>query len=109
MQEVGSNVHGFKVGDHVGIGTYVNSCRNCDYCGDGLEVFCEKGAVLTYNNVDEDGTITQGGFSSYIVAHQGQVFSTFLLKHAELVSRFLNVYIIGCFCFCFLVQTKLVA
>ncbi|BBN69716.1 cinnamyl-alcohol dehydrogenase [Prunus dulcis] len=62
VQEVGSNVHGFKVGDHVGIGTYVNSCRNCDYCGDGLEVFCEKGAVFTYNNVDEDGTITQGGY-----------------------------------------------
>ncbi|XP_021812533.1 probable cinnamyl alcohol dehydrogenase 1 [Prunus avium] len=74
VQEVGSNVHGFKVGDHVGIGTYVNSCRNCDYCGDGLEVFCEKGAVFTYNNVDVDGTITQGGFSSYIIAHQGYCF-----------------------------------
>ncbi|VVA26407.1 PREDICTED: probable [Prunus dulcis] len=39
-----------------------------------LKFFCEKGAVFTYNNVDEDGTITQGGFSSYIVAHQGYCF-----------------------------------
>ncbi|KAK7834722.1 putative cinnamyl alcohol dehydrogenase 1, partial [Quercus suber] len=32
VKEVGSNVHRFKVGDHVGVGTYVNSCRSCAYC-----------------------------------------------------------------------------
>ncbi|CAL5333880.1 unnamed protein product [Camellia sinensis] len=32
VKEVGSNVHHFKVGDHVGVGTYVNSCRDCEYC-----------------------------------------------------------------------------
>ncbi|XP_008342262.1 probable cinnamyl alcohol dehydrogenase 1 [Malus domestica] len=74
VQEVGPNVHGFKVGDHVGVGTFVNSCRDCDYCRDGQEVSCEKGAIFTYNHVDADGTITKGGFSSYIVAHERYCF-----------------------------------
>ncbi|KAB2634288.1 cinnamyl alcohol dehydrogenase 1 [Pyrus ussuriensis x Pyrus communis] len=74
VQEVGPNVHGFKVGDHVGVGTFVNSCRDCDYCRDGQEISCEKGAIYTYNHVDADGTITKGGFSSYIVAHERYCF-----------------------------------
>ncbi|KAF7123364.1 hypothetical protein RHSIM_Rhsim12G0008200 [Rhododendron simsii] len=74
VKEVGSNVKGFKVGDHVGVGTYVNSCRECEYCGDGLEVYCSKGPIFTYNHVDVDGTITKGGFSTYIVVHQRYCF-----------------------------------
>lgn len=70
----GSNVEGFKVGDHVGVGTYVNSCRNCEYCDDFLEVFCSKGATLTFNGLDSDGTVTKGGYSSFIVVHERQVF-----------------------------------
>ncbi|XP_065872485.1 probable cinnamyl alcohol dehydrogenase 1 [Euphorbia lathyris] len=34
VQEVGSNVSHFKVGDHVGVGTYVSSCGDCEYCND---------------------------------------------------------------------------
>ncbi|KAL6287139.1 hypothetical protein ACE6H2_011529 [Prunus campanulata] len=75
VQEVGSNVSGFKVGDHVGVGTYVNSCRECDYCNGRLEVYCdEKGVVYTYSRPDVDGTITRGGFSTYIVVHQRYCF-----------------------------------
>ncbi|RRT48930.1 hypothetical protein B296_00051602, partial [Ensete ventricosum] len=70
----GSNVKGFKVGDHVGVGTYVNSCRNCEYCDDFIEVFCSKGATLTFNGIDSDGTVTKGGYSSFIVVHERQVF-----------------------------------
>ena len=70
VTEVGSNVHRFKVGDHVGVGTYVNSCRDCAYCNDGLEVICEKGLVITFNGVDVDGTVTKGGYSSYIIVHE---------------------------------------
>ncbi|KAM4075331.1 hypothetical protein ACB094_10G161300 [Castanea mollissima] len=47
VQEVGSNVNRFKVGDHVGVGTYVNSCRDCEYCNDEEEVNCVKRPVLT--------------------------------------------------------------
>ncbi|KAK7825511.1 putative cinnamyl alcohol dehydrogenase 1, partial [Quercus suber] len=70
VKEVGSNVHHFKVGDHVGMGTYVNSCRDCEYCNDGLEVHCVKELVYTFNRVDVDGIITKEGYSSYIVVHE---------------------------------------
>lgn len=74
VKEVGSNIQHFKVGDHVGVGTYVNSCRDCQYCNDGLEVHCVTGSVLTFNGVDKDGTITKGGYSSYIVVHERYCF-----------------------------------
>ncbi|OVA19954.1 Alcohol dehydrogenase superfamily [Macleaya cordata] len=71
VTEVGSNIHRFKTGDHVGVGTYVNSCRDCEYCNDGIEVHCSKGAIFTFNSVDVDGTITKGGYSSYITYIDG--------------------------------------
>ncbi|KAJ8770420.1 hypothetical protein K2173_015034 [Erythroxylum novogranatense] len=74
VKEVGSNVSHIKVGDHVGVGTYVNSCRECEYCNDGEEVYCLKGLVLTFNDIDADGTVTKGGYSSYIVVHERYCF-----------------------------------
>ncbi|KAL0409268.1 UNVERIFIED_CONTAM: putative cinnamyl alcohol dehydrogenase 1 [Sesamum radiatum] len=74
VTEVGSNVQRFKVGDHVGVGTYVNSCRACEYCDSELEVYCSKGAIFTFDTVDVDGTITKGGYSSYIVVHERYCF-----------------------------------
>ncbi|CAH9068678.1 unnamed protein product [Cuscuta europaea] len=70
VKEVGSNVQRFKVGDAVGVGTYVNSCRECEYCEEGLEVECSKGSVYTFDGIDFDGTVTKGGYSSYIVVHE---------------------------------------
>ncbi|XP_010416031.1 PREDICTED: probable cinnamyl alcohol dehydrogenase 1 [Camelina sativa] len=70
VTKVGSNVHGFKVGDHVGVGTYVNSCRECEYCNEGQEVSCAKGQVFTFNGIDHDGSVTKGGYSSHIVVHE---------------------------------------
>ncbi|KAI3453374.1 hypothetical protein Pfo_010037 [Paulownia fortunei] len=74
VTEVGSNVNRFTVGDYVGVGTYVNSCRECEYCDSELEVHCSKGAIFTFDSVDVDGTITKGGYSSYIVVHQRYCF-----------------------------------
>ncbi|KAI8013409.1 putative cinnamyl alcohol dehydrogenase 1 [Camellia lanceoleosa] len=74
VKEVGSNVHHFKVGDHVGVGTYVNSCRACEYCGMDMDNYCSKGAVFTFNGIDADGTVTKGGYSSYIVVHERYCF-----------------------------------
>ncbi|XP_019419085.1 PREDICTED: probable cinnamyl alcohol dehydrogenase 1 [Lupinus angustifolius] len=74
VTKVGSNVHRFNVGDHVGVGTYVNSCRDCEFCNDQVEVNCVKGSVFTFNGVDFDGTITKGGYSSHIVVHERYCF-----------------------------------
>ncbi|KAJ4780200.1 cinnamyl-alcohol dehydrogenase [Rhynchospora pubera] len=73
VTEVGSNVTQFKVGDHVGVGTYVNSCRDCEMCNDFLEIHCKKN-VYTFNGIDYDGTVTKGGYSSNIVVHDRYCF-----------------------------------
>ncbi|XP_019056227.1 PREDICTED: probable cinnamyl alcohol dehydrogenase 1 isoform X2 [Tarenaya hassleriana] len=70
VKQVGSNVHRFKVGDHVGVGTYVNSCRQCEYCNEGEEVSCVEGRVFTFNAIDADGSVTKGGYSSHIIVHE---------------------------------------
>ncbi|GAB4858583.1 cinnamoyl-Coa reductase [Ancistrocladus abbreviatus] len=74
VQEVGANVKCLKVGDPVGVGFFVNSCRDCEMCKAGLENHCLKGVVITFNSVDRDGTITKGGFSDYMVVHQRYVY-----------------------------------
>lgn len=70
VQEVGDNVSSFKVGDQAGVGTYLDSCRHCEYCDDGQEVYCSKGIAVTINGTYEDGTRTQGGYSSFIVVDE---------------------------------------
>ena len=70
---VGSQVSKFKVGDKVGIGCMVDSCRTCAQCQQGLEQYCSQGAVWTYNSRDKDGTPTMGGYSNNIVADENYV------------------------------------
>ncbi|KAJ4812684.1 cinnamyl-alcohol dehydrogenase [Rhynchospora pubera] len=70
VTEVGCDVARFKVGDHVGVGVYVDSCRDCEYCDVRREIYCQKGLVTTFNSLDKDGTITKGGYSSHIVVHE---------------------------------------
>ena len=53
----------------MGVGTYVNSCRDCENCNSFMENHCSK-FVFTYNGVDTDGTVTKGGYSSHIVVHE---------------------------------------
>jgi uncharacterized zinc-type alcohol dehydrogenase-like protein len=65
---VGPAVTKHAVGDRVGVGCMVDSCRVCVNCRNGREQYCIEGCVLTYASVGRDGHITQGGFSSHIVA-----------------------------------------
>ena len=67
VAEVGSEVTKHQVGDRVGVGCMVNSCRECRYCLAGEEQFCLKGNIGTYGSKDVDGTITQGGYSTHVV------------------------------------------
>jgi uncharacterized zinc-type alcohol dehydrogenase-like protein len=71
---VGSQVKKFKVGDHAAVGCMVDSCRECDYCKDDLEQYCEKGNTGTYNSPDKYlGTQTYGGYSESIVVDENFV------------------------------------
>ena len=65
--EVGSAVTSLKVGDRVGVGTFVDSCRECEYCQAGLENVCLKGNVQTYNGRHYDGAPTYGGYARELV------------------------------------------
>jgi uncharacterized zinc-type alcohol dehydrogenase-like protein len=70
---VGSGVTKYKVGDKVGVGCFVDSCRTCVQCRKGLEQYCTEGLVLTYNAKERDGTPTMGGYSERIVVDEDYV------------------------------------
>jgi alcohol dehydrogenase (NADP+) len=70
---VGSEVTGFKVGDRVGVGCFVDSCRECSSCLAGEENYCKRGMTGTYNVVDRYGEVTQGGYSGAIVVDESYV------------------------------------
>lgn len=71
---VGPSVTRYKVGDRVGVGCFVDSCRKCGPCLKGLEQYCVEGPILTYNSIERDGqTQTQGGYSNKIVVDENYV------------------------------------
>ena len=68
---VGNHVTKFKTGDLAAVGCMVDSCRECQYCKDGLEQYCEPGMTGTYNSPDPFlGTQTYGGYSESIVVNE---------------------------------------
>ncbi|ASG22743.1 NAD(P)-dependent alcohol dehydrogenase [Nitrospirillum viridazoti] len=74
VTRVGPAVTKYKVGDRVGVGCFVDSCRECDYCKQGLEQFCTQGMTGTYNAMERDGkTLSQGGYSTTIVVDENYV------------------------------------
>ncbi len=74
VTEVGEAVKTFKAGDLAGVGCMVDSCRDCPSCHQGLEQYCEKDLVLTYNSYDKHtGGVTYGGYSTGIVVDEAFV------------------------------------
>jgi uncharacterized zinc-type alcohol dehydrogenase-like protein len=74
VTEVGAEVTKYQVGDRVGVGCFVDSCRQCENCQAGLEQHCTgTGMVLTYNAVGADGQPTYGGYSGAIVVDENYV------------------------------------
>jgi uncharacterized zinc-type alcohol dehydrogenase-like protein len=70
VTEVGAEVTRHQVGDRVGIGCMVDSCRDCANCAGGEEQYCLNGHTLVFGSPDRDGTITQGGYSQMVVANE---------------------------------------
>jgi alcohol dehydrogenase (NADP+) len=78
VAQIGSLVTKHAVGDRVGVGCMVDSCRRCENCLADEEQYCLNGTVGTYNSVDSAGNVTQGGYSTHIV-----VDDAFTLKIPE--------------------------
>ncbi|GAA3705081.1 NAD(P)-dependent alcohol dehydrogenase [Zhihengliuella alba] len=76
--EVGPEATRHAVGDRVGVGCMVDSCRECEQCRAGNEHYCLEGNTQTYASVDRDGSITQGGYSTHVVVDED-----FVLKIPE--------------------------
>lgn len=70
---VGSEVTRHKVGDLVGVGPLVDSCRSCAACRDGFQQLCDTGFTPTYMGPDKDFGHTYGGYSSHMVADETYV------------------------------------
>ena len=71
VTEVGAAVDKFKVGDRIGIGVFIDSCRTCAPCKAGLQQYCEAGMTGTYNGYERDGkTVAFGGYSDRFVIDQ---------------------------------------
>ncbi|WP_199548350.1 NAD(P)-dependent alcohol dehydrogenase [Streptomyces sp. N35] len=70
VSEVGPEVTKYKVGDRVGVGCFVDSCRECEYCKQGLEQYCTQGMTGTYNALDKNGEPTYGGYSTHLVVDE---------------------------------------
>jgi alcohol dehydrogenase (NADP+) len=65
--ELGSEVKDYKIGDQVGVGCMVDSCRQCASCKEGLEQYCEVGMTGTYGGTEKViGGPTFGGYSDSI-------------------------------------------
>jgi alcohol dehydrogenase (NADP+) len=64
---VGLVVTEFAVGDRVGVGCFVDSCGECEFCLRGEVQFCKKGVVVVFNSIGYDGNLTYGGYSQKIV------------------------------------------
>lgn len=70
VSAVGAHVSGHKVGDLVGVGCMVDSCKTCPDCGEGLENYCDN-MVGTYNGPTADAPgHTLGGYSQQIVVDE---------------------------------------
>lgn len=82
VKAVGSGVTRFTVGQTVGVGVMVDSCRTCSNCKSDYEQYCEEGMTGTYNALERDGSgmRTMGGYSAEIVTDENYVLN---IKESE--------------------------
>jgi uncharacterized zinc-type alcohol dehydrogenase-like protein len=71
VTSIGSAVTKFSIGDKIGVGVFVESCRTCSSCTQGLQQYCVEGMTGTYNGLERDGkTVALGGYSNNFVINQ---------------------------------------
>jgi len=72
VEQIGADVSKYQVGDRVGVGCFVDSCRECVNCLAGEEQYCLLGETGTYGGM-QDGKPTDGGYSTHIVVDENYV------------------------------------
>lgn len=71
VTSTGEDVSKFSVGDRIGVGVFIDSCRNCENCVRGLQQYCLEGMTGTYNGYERNSSqIAFGGYSNYFVIDQ---------------------------------------
>ena len=71
VTSIGSKVSKFSIGDKIGVGVFVDSCRKCTSCIKGLQQYCVEGMTGTYNGLERDGvTVAMGGYSNNFVINE---------------------------------------
>ena len=76
VTDVGSKTSKFKVGDAIGVGVFIDSCRKCVNCTKGLQQYCLEGMTGTYNGYERNSTtIAFGGYSNYFVIDEDYAVS----------------------------------
>lgn len=71
VSAIGAGVRKFAVGDLIGVGVFIDSCRTCENCLANLQQYCESGMTGTYNTLERDGkTVAYGGYSNNFVIDQ---------------------------------------
>jgi uncharacterized zinc-type alcohol dehydrogenase-like protein len=71
VTKIGSAVKSHAIGDPVGVGCMVDSCRHCGPCQQELQQFCENGTIWTYNSLDKKTKqVTMGGYSDVITVDE---------------------------------------
>lgn len=71
VSAVGADVTRFAVGERIGVGVFVDSCRTCAHCLAGLQQYCTEGMTPTYNAYERDATtLAFGGYSNHFVVDE---------------------------------------
>lgn len=71
VTQLGQGVTKFKIGDRIGVGVFIDSCRTCRNCERGLEQYCAEGMTGTYNGYERNSKeIAYGGYSDYFVVNE---------------------------------------
>ena len=71
VTEIGAAVRNFKIGDRIGVGVFIDSCRSCENCKKGLQQYCLEGMTGTYNGYERNSqNIAFGGYSNKFVINE---------------------------------------
>lgn len=75
VTEIGAGVTNFAVGERIGVGVFVDSCRECEPCKNNQQQYCDKGMTGTYNGFERDGKqVAYGGYSKEFVIHKNYAY-----------------------------------